>query len=412
MCNYSKNNIFCSLFLLLAVTALSACGSSSSSPVSTTVPSSETIFYAHNLVFRNSTTLSVGYNGFGQLGTGNNGARSVPGPLSQSFPFAGVATGSNHSVAFFNNSTVRCWGYNGLGQLGDSSTVSSFVPVRTVVFKNSSGATTGLSGIKAVAAGGHHTLALKNDDTLWAWGSNDSGQLGVGNIGVSLVAKKVTGLTGAPFSNISSIAANGKHSLVRANGAVWAWGLNSSGQAGRDPASTGASADPLNLSSIYPELQPGISAIAAGGGFSYAVRADDRTVWAWGNNANGQLGNGTTVSSFKPVQVMKSAGIPLDGVVQVAAGIQHGLARLADGTVWAWGYNHFGQLGNNKIDDSGYAVKVATDAIGTATDIRAFGSSSMAMIGGAWYVWGDNSFGQLGIGSYSTVSIPVRMSGF
>lgn len=416
MNNALKKNMVFSLLMLLFLAALSACGSSSSSPVATTVPSSETIFYAHNLVFRNNSTLSTGYNGFGQLGTGDLAGRSVPGALNQYYRFSGFATGTNHSVAFFNNSTVRCWGYNGLGQLGNNSTTASFVPVKTV-FKNNSGATFGLSGIKAVAAGGHHTLALRNDNTLWAWGSNDSGQLGAGGIGASPVAVEVKGSTGgSPFSNISSIAANGKHSLVRANGNVWAWGLNSRGQIGLDPAITGASADPKNLSGLYPASLSGISAVAAGGGFSYAVREFDGAVWAWGRNVNGELGDGTTVSSFSPVQVKIDANNFLTGVVQVAAGLEHGLARLANGEVWAWGYNFFGQLGTGKNFDSHYAVQVQLPLISgkpaVATDIRAFGSSSMALVGGVWYVWGDNSYGQLGVGNVLKLTVPQKMSGF
>jgi len=417
MNNALKKNMVFSLLILLFLAALSACGSSSSSPVATSVPNSETIFYAHNLVFRNSTTLSTGYNGFGQLGTGDNVGRSVPGALNQYYRFSGFATGTNHSVAFFNNSTVRCWGYNGLGQLGNNLTTASFVPVsvKTIVFKNNTGVTVSLSKIKAVAAGGHHTLALRKDDTLWAWGSNDAGQLGIGAIGYSPVAVEVKGLTGGTsFSNISSIAANGKHSLVRANGNVFAWGLNSRGQIGLDPAITGASAEPLNLSGFYPGILSGISAIAAGGGFSYAVRGFDKSVWAWGRNVNGELGDGTTVSSFSPVQVKIDASTFLTGAVQVAAGLEHGLARLANGEVWAWGYNFFGQLGTGKNADSHYAVKVQLPLIAgssAATDIRAFGSSSMALVGGAWYVWGDNSYGQLGVSSLKLL-LPEKMSGF
>jgi hypothetical protein len=114
--------------------------------------------------------------------------------------------------------------------------------------------------------------------------------------------------------------------------------------------------------------------------------------------------------------VVKGNGEPLNGVVQVSAGIQHGLARLADGTVWSWGYNHFGQLGNNDIQDSPVAVQVLMDESGTplsgATEIRAFGSSSMAKIGNVWYGWGDNTYGQLGIGSNEIVSLPHRVNGF
>src|SRR6185369_16573628 len=136
-------------------------------------------FYAHNLVFRNSTTLSTGYNAFGQLGYVENGGqlanRTVPGPLNAFFPFAGVAQGGVHSVAFFNNSTVRTWGYNGFGQLGNGTITYSNIPIKPV---GTSGVVH-ISGVKAVAAGGFHTLALAKDNKLWAWGKNDLGQLGV-----------------------------------------------------------------------------------------------------------------------------------------------------------------------------------------------------------------------------------------
>jgi alpha-tubulin suppressor-like RCC1 family protein len=413
----------------LAFTAiLSSCGSNSSSSP-TSVPNSATIFYAHNLVFRNGTTLSTGYNGFGQLGNGELGNRSQPGPLNGAFSFKGFATGGVHSVAFLNNSssTVMTWGYNGFGQLGNNTTTFSSTPI-TVKNKD----LTDLNHVKAVAAGGFHTLALKDDGTLWAWGQNTLGQLGVGTAatpeilatGYSMVPVQVgTGTVAGVFTNVSSIASNGHHSLAitRTDGKVWAWGLNSSGQLGIDHVTTGSSSTP-NVVSGLPSS--GVSSVAAGGGFSYAVDKDG-FVWAWGANNNGQLGNGTIIQNaidqstadqnFIPKKVLIAPGVPLTDIVQVAAGIQHGLALDKRKNVWAWGYNFFNQLGNNNQLDSPFAVKVVTDlgtALTGATDIRAFGSSSMALIGGAWYVWGDNSYGQLGNGSTGTVPLPVRMSGF
>ncbi len=404
------NNV---IFSILMLVVLSGCGSSSSSPTITTIPSSATIFYAHNLVFRNSTTLSTGYNGFGQLASGNLDYRTALGYLWKYDPYKGFATGGDHSVAFMNNSTVRSWGYNGFGQLGDSTTTYSVIPVKTV----------GISGVRAVAAGAYHSLALNkdanNNDTIWAWGSNGAGQLGIDSLfiglGYSAVPRRVNG-GGIVFSNISSIAANGYNSMALADGKVWVWGLNGSGQLGLNPADTGALATPIP---VYIPTSFRISGIAAGGAFSYAFDKDG-TLWSWGCNDTGQLGNGSTVSSYLPVKVMTSAGNPLANVVQVAAGIQHGLARLSDGTVWAWGFNFFGQLGNNGALDSTYAVQVVMDTAGTkmtnATDIKAFGSSSMALINGAWYAWGNNSFGQLGIGLNGTqatiVPIPVKLLGF
>lgn len=417
MRNLSKTAIM--FATVLAFTSiLFSCGNSSSTP--TTVPNSATIFYAHNLAFRNSSTFSTGYNAFGQLGSGDLGNRTQPGPLNGVFSFKGFALGGVHSVAFSNDSTVRTWGYNGFGQLGNGTTTFSSIPIKPV---GTSGVVH-ISRVKAVAAGGFHTLALAKDNKLWAWGKNDLGQLGVGAAataeikekGYSTVPVEVSSATVSPlpFTNISSIAANGHHSLARANGKVWAWGLNSSGQLGVDPATTGAMSAP-NM--VFGILSSGVSGIAAGGGFSYAVDRDGH-VWAWGANENGQLGNGTTTLNFTPgkVQQKVATGLAdLAGIVQVAAGIQHGLARDGVGNVWAWGYNFFGQLGlgSNNTSDSPVAVQVLLNGkqLTDATDIRAFGSSSMAKVGNVWYVWGDNSFGQLGIGSTGTVPIPVP-SGF
>lgn len=390
----------------LTVAFLSGCGNSSSS-TPTTVPNSATIFYAHNLVFRNGTTMSTGYNGFGQLGSGNLGNRTALGLLSAYYPFGGFATGGNHSVAFINNSTVRTWGYNAFGQLGNNSTTYSSNPVP--VFANLSG-TVNLSRVKAVAAGAYHSLALKNDDTLWAWGQNYYGQLGIDlpitSLFVSHIPAKVNG-GGIVFSNISSITANGYHSLARANGFVWAWGFNGTGQIGIDPKTTGAVSSPIR---IPISATSSIISIAAGGAFNYAAEKDG-FVWAWGDNDYGQLGNGTLVQNFVPAKVKKSDGTDLTGVVQVAAGVSHGLARLADGTVWAWGYNFFGQLGDGTTRDSSRAVQVSIPSGEIVTDIRAFGSSSMAKVGNSWYVWGDNFYGQLGLVTTGKITLPVKMLG-
>lgn len=409
MANSLKNNTIKGLFVLLAGIALAACGgggSSSSTP--TSPPNYVSVYYSHNLVFKNNTTLATGYNGFGQLGTGNLGNRNTAGTLKSYYPFSGAATGGDHSVAFINNSTVRSWGYNGYGQLGNATTTYSSIPVRTG----------NLHGVTAVAAGVFHSLALKSDGTVWAWGSNTQGQLGAGSAVVSdystIPVQVGWATTGVPLTNIQAIAANGYDSLALANGNVWAWGFNESGQLSIDPATTGASAAPIQVQGL-PAGEA--TAIAAGAAFNYAVVNGE--VWAWGNNDTGQLGDGTAVSKFTPVRVLTAVDTPLTGIVRVAAGIGHGLALDQSGNVWAWGYNFFGQLGKNSQIDSSYAVKVSKDSAGTlladVTDIRAFGSSSMAKSGGHWYAWGDNYYGQLGIGTdgknAAIIKLPELMSG-
>jgi alpha-tubulin suppressor-like RCC1 family protein len=422
--NILNDNIIKGFILFSLFAALSACGSSSSSN-SSAVPSTTTIYYAHNLVFaKNGMLLSTGYNAFGQLGTGNTDWQNVPGPLSLNIPFKGFATGGDHSVAFTDVGEVFSWGCNYNGQLGDASTNYSLVPIKTAL----------VSDVKAVAAGAFHTLSLAGDGSVWAWGWNNYGQLGYATAsGYSAIPSKVSRAVFPNFStNVSAIAANGYNSMALANGKVWTWGLNNNGQLGYNSVVIGSSQTPLPVT----DLPADTTVIAAGSAFSYAVA--DGKVWAWGNNSNGQLGNGTvmadsnipgtcataSIPSHIPVQVMTSSGIPLLGVAQVAAGFHHGLARLSDGSVWAWGSNLLGQLGTGLAavaGDSCYAVKVALpkDVNGVplkAIDIRAFGSSSMAQTeDGAWYVWGYNLFGQLGVGTdgyNSTVSLPVKMAGF
>lgn len=400
-------------------TALSACSSSSSS--SAEVP---TINYAHNLVFKNGTTLSTGYNAFGQLGNNSTDSRNLPGAISGNNRFSGFATGGNHSVAFTAIGEVFSWGNNAFGQLGNGATVNKSVPEKISL----------AAAVKAVAAGAFHTLALDGDGSVWTWGWNNHGQLGYETASeVSAVPKAVFANSSTAGMTVSAVAANGYNSMALADGIVWTWGLNGTGQLGYNPLERQSSQTPLAV----PGLS-GITAIAAGAAFSYAL-ASDGTVWAWGNNINGQLGNGSVLyvpnsgvdippwctpvsgkDAYLPVQIIKKdTNTILTDVVQVAAGSQHGLALLADGTVWAWGSNVYGQLGNQTYGGNNCsAVKVkyadGTDFIaGADGDIRAFGESSLARTAaGAWYAWGNNIQGQLGIGSTDTALFPVKVAGF
>lgn len=411
------NKLLNFMALTALLVSLTACGSGGSSSSPTSVPNTLSVFYAHNLVFRNSTTLlSTGYNGSGQLGSGNLANRTTPLPISGSDIFKGQAAGGNHSVAFFNSSTVRSWGDNRFGQLGNETTTYSSVPTKT---KN-------ISNVVAVAAGSLHTIALKGDGTVWSWGDNSASQLGVPantkitvdkvevditKVGYSVLPVQVE-VDGAPLSNIKAIAASGQHSLaLDIFGQVWAWGLNATGELGQDPTIVGANARPR----IVAGLPADIVAIAAGGAFNYAVTSSG-VVYGWGNNNYGQLG---FVSPADKLYTHTPVPISVNGpakVAQAAAGLKHGLFRLDDNSVWSIGNNHFGQLGINNQDHKSTAVQVR-DSLGTAflanaTDIRAFGSSSMALIGGSWFVWGDNSYGQLGTGKTGTLLLPEKMSGF
>ena len=393
---------------LLMLALLVGCGGSSSTP---TVPATATIFYAHSLAFRNSTTMAWGYNAFGQLGDGTLNNRTAPVPVSGLVGAKGVAIGADHSLAFFNNSTVRAWGYNGFGQLGNGTTTYSNIPV-PVKIKIDTASSINLTGVTAVAAGGFHSLALKKDGTVWSWGENTNGQLGNGtNVNATIAQAVSTGQTGV--ASITGIAAGGSHSLaLDINGQVWAWGYNGNGQLG-----DGTLVD-KNLPVKVTGITAPIIAIAAGGAFSVAI---DNTgaVWAWGYNGFGQLGVDPAVTTFSssPKQV---AG--LSGIKAIAAGLDHVLALDGNGAIWAWGYNGLGQLGDettiNKftpVQLLGFSASLTSTVDGVSPIVAAGKNTLARKSDGTLWAWGDNTYGQLGFAPPTNLdtfrNTPQRING-
>src|SRR5262249_11378416 len=249
-----------------------------------------------------------------------------------------IAAGNFHSLALKSDSTVWAWGWNGQGQLGNGT----FTTARPWGIATPA-QVPGLTGVVAIAAGGH-SLALKPDGAVWAWGDNQYGQLGSGSFTPSAIASPapVPGLTG-----VVAISAGGGHSLaLKSDGTVWAWGWNSVGQLGSGAFTTSAP-----YGSATPAQVPGLTgavAISAGGRHSLAIKSDG-TVLAWGNNYHGQLGNGAFTTT-DPRGIATPAQVPgPTGVGAISAGGSHSLAIKSDGTVWAWGWNGQGQLGNGTV---------------------------------------------------------------
>ncbi|BAS26700.1 hypothetical protein LIP_0843 [Limnochorda pilosa] len=211
---------------------------------------------------------------------------------SASSSVAAVAAGDLHSLARQTDGTVWTWGDNDAGQLGDGTTLDRNTPARV----------DGLNGVAAVAAGSYHNLALKEDGTIWAWGRNNLGQLGDGTTTTTRPTPvQVSGLTG-----VVDVAAGWDHSLaLRSDGTVWAWGYNAFGQVGI--GSTTEQHTPVQISGLT-----GIVAVAGGGYHSLALKSDG-TVWAWGYNSTGQLGDGTTTDRYTPVRVAFPANSPPRG---------------------------------------------------------------------------------------------------
>jgi alpha-tubulin suppressor-like RCC1 family protein len=391
-----------------------------------------------------------------------------------------VSAGGYHSCAVTTGKTVYCWGDNRFGQLGNGSTTQSLVPVRVCAagVTDTAGKCGNqfLSGVVQVSTGDFHSCAVTDTGTggtVYCWGDNRFGQLGNGEEGTfddkSLVPVRVcaagvtdtAGKCGNQFlSGVVQVSAGGYHTCAVTDtgtgGTVYCWGWNGSGQLGNGEEGT------FDDKSFRPEsvvageqsdgdVLSGVVQVSAGGYHTCAVRdtGTGGTVFCWGRNDEGQLGNGSTTQSLVPVRVCAAGVIDtagkcgnqfLSGVVQVSTGDFHSCAVTdtgTGGTVYCWGSNYYGQLGNDQggtsNDKSLVPVRVCaagvTDTAGKCgnqflsgvVQVSAGGYHTCAVrdtgTGGTVFCWGRNDEGQLGIGSSdgpdecerSCSKVPVRV---
>lgn len=294
----------------------------------------------------------------------------IPARAELTTPATGqVSAGAAHTLALKRDGTVWAWGKNNVGQLGDGTLGPRTAPIQIP----------GLSGVVAVAAGRVHSLALTKDGKVWAWGDNSSGQLGDGTTVPRQRPVPVNNLT-----QVTAIAAGGRFFSValKSDGTVWTWGENAVGQLG----------DGTNTPRLRPVAVPNlvnVSAISAGRGHVLALQRDG-SVWAWGWNGMGQLGDGTQIDRTRPVQVRN-----VNDATAISAGsLTHSLALRSDGLVLAWGNNYSGQLGDAALPQRPIAKLVP--GLADIVAISAGSSHNVAMMGsGAVYVWGSNLAGQL-----------------
>jgi alpha-tubulin suppressor-like RCC1 family protein len=321
-----------------------------------------------------------GDDGAGQLASGrllqSNSLRALPGS------YVAVASGWGHTVALKSDGSVWAWGGNWAGQLGDGTTTYRSTPIQVG------------SGFKAISAGYNHTVALKTDGSLWAWGDNSSGQLGDG----TTTQRNSPVLIGGGFAKIaagggqsgSSIYDIGGHTLaLKTDGTLWAWGENSLGQVG-----DGSTTDRHSPVQIGTDFQ----FIAAGSFHSLAIKTNG-TLWAWGAGNSGQLGSGSGTDRNTPVQVGT-------GYTAVAGGHLHTVGLKSDGSLWTWGDNSGGQLGDGGASTNRYSPY----QIGAGyTAIAAGQWHNLGVRSGALMSWGWNAQGQLGDGSAVMRSAPVQI---
>jgi alpha-tubulin suppressor-like RCC1 family protein len=291
-----------------------------------------------------------------------------------------IATGERHSLALKTDGGLWTWGWNAYGQLGHGDTTYG---------RNAPTRVGSDSDWAAVASGINHSLTLKNEGSLWAWGDNGSGQLGLGD---SVSGNKNVPTRVGTASDWAVIAAGFEHSLaLKANGSLWAWGGNSFGQLGHG--------DNVYIRSVPTRVGTATdwAVVAAGGRHSLLLKADG-SLWACGRNDDGQLGLGDSGSGNKNVPTRVGTD---NNWVKVVAGGDYSLAVKADGSLWAWGSNFAGTLGlgDLQIDSRNVPTRVGTASDWAAVSAGGLHTLALTTDGDLW-VWGRNDSGQLGNGYF------------
>ena len=293
----------------------------------------------------------------------------------------------NHSLALRSDGSLWAWGINSSGAVGDGTTDEHLVPVKIG----------GDTGWVTVAGGSSFSLAVRADGTLWTWGSNYGGQLGDGTTVERHVPTQV-GTDGDWFV----VAGGSDHCLgLKADGSLWAWGGNAKGQLG-----DGTTIDQHVPTRIGSDAD--WETVACGSGFSLALKADG-SLWAWGANQYGQLGDGTTIDQHVPARIGSDADWET-----VACGPDLSLALKSYGTLWTWGNNVKGELGDGTTAERLDPGKIGTTTTWLGISAGGFGTKnggvSMALqADGSLWTWGFGRHGELGDGERSNRLAPFQV---
>lgn len=297
--------------------------------------------------------------------------------------FRQIDAGATHTVGIKTDGTLWAWGNNDNGQLGTGNTTNQATPRQIG---------TGTDW-KFVSTSLDHTVAIKTDGTLWAWGSNANGRLGNGVSSIAITSQPVQIGTA---TNWKSVATGEGHTVaVKTNGTLWAWGFNVVGQVG--DGSTTDVVTPVQIGTATSWQQ-----VYAGAYSSYAIR-NTGTLYAWGINTYGQLGDGTTTAKTVPTQ------IAINNILSFAAGGFHVVVVKGDGSLWTWGSNERFQIGDGTVND-----RLVPTRIGTLNTWMAAGAGdthSMAIrTDGSLYTWGLGTNGQTGVGGATNKMVPTYVS--
>ena len=344
------------------------------------------------------TVWSWGCNSYGQFGDNSVVSKSSPVSVVGGFTdWCQVSAGCEHTLGVRTNGTIWAWGAGDSGRLGNNCTTNRSSPVSVIG---------GFTDWSQVAAGLRSSFGLRTNGTIWSWGYNQ--QAGTLGDGTTVTKSSPVSVIGG-FTDWCQVAASGTTNsvchwalAVRQNGTAWAWGWNSCGQLGNN--STVCRSSPVSVEGGFTDW----CQVSAGAQHSMGLRQTGQ-LYAWGNGSNGRLGNNSTATQLQPAAVVGG----FTDWCQFNAGGMNSFAIRTNGTLWAWGEASTGALGNNCATYAGRSSPVSV--LGGFTDwCQVSGGYRFALAvrqnGSAW-AWGWNCFGNLGTNNTTSRSSPVSIVG-